>query len=322
MNLCRSPNRIARHLAALTPATSPAAVEARGYSTGGAALAPQSLQYLTSIGMTGAGVNANSGNVCLGGNQPNRFNFKNSAGTTVILVMWEMVKGDYQAIFMNARQAAITYTLAPDAGVTVSVANGISGGWAAVHVGSTKLTANGQIDNTQGEYTTGPYGTIDVTREIQMNGHDMSIQLSGSNCRSDGNTCVFTCKSGSTCGESGSYDLTNCNPNKVPGANNQMVNGNPEGGCQGFANGGDINVTFKANMLSGTGAGSYPSQPSATGAPAPAPSQGGGYGTNPPAPAPSSGGYGTGGSPAPSTPKYGTPPGGWGSIDYSGVTKA
>ena len=82
-----------------------------------------------------------------------------------------------------------------------------------------------------------------------MSGHPMHIELD-SGCISDLETCVFQCKDGSnTCWEAGTYELANCVPAEEggqPGAANGSNYGQPSGGCQGFENGGHINVTFSS----------------------------------------------------------------------------
>jgi len=72
----------------------------------------------------------------------------------------------------------------------------------------TVLSPFGQIQNTWVEYTYGSYGTVDVSREITMSGHAVSV--STGTCTSNMNTCVFVCNSGNTCGSAGSYTLENC----------------------------------------------------------------------------------------------------------------
>jgi hypothetical protein len=194
--------------------------------------------------MAGQGINARSpnGNVWIGNDGPNRFTFTNRASSpspvSVTLILWDQAPGDYQASFMNVRRPKISYSL-PNVGdsVTVSLANGVSGGWAALTDHATTLSQYGQISNTWGEFTTGNSATVDVSRLVNMGGNKMSIKVS-TGCVSNMNTCVFTCKSGNTCGTSGSYDLTNCANGSQPGASYGVWDGNPSGGCQGWSNGG------------------------------------------------------------------------------------
>jgi hypothetical protein len=155
-----------------------------------------------------------------------------------------MPPNDYQSSFMNVRLPQISYSLGDLETVTISAANDISGGWAGLYNEITTLSQYGQIYNTWGEFTTGSYATVDVTREVNMAGNGMSINLD-SGCISNLDTCSFQCVSGNTCGDSGTYSLVNCAPASQPGATYGVDGkGNPSGGCQGFSNGGHMDVTF------------------------------------------------------------------------------
>lgn len=206
---------------------------------------------MSNIGMAGQGDNAvsNNGNIWIGGDGPNTFTFTNQATSPspvpVILILWDMPAGDYQSSFMNVRRSKISYSL-PNIGdsVTISLANGVSGGWAALNNHATTLSQWGQIYNTWGEFTSGAYATVDVSREVNMGGNVMSIRTSGG-CTSNMNTCVFTCKNGqNTCGDSGTYQLENCAAGSQPGASYGLYDGNPSGGCQGWSNGGHLDISL------------------------------------------------------------------------------
>ncbi|KAH8886070.1 hypothetical protein GQ53DRAFT_348289 [Thozetella sp. PMI_491] len=207
-------------------------------------------QHMSDIGMYSQGSNSytSNGNIWIGSNGPNTFTFTNNATSpspvSVTLIMWDNPPLDYVSSFMNVRTPKVSYSL-PNVGdsVTISVANGISGGWAALNNHVTTLSQYGQIYNTWGEFTTGDYATVDVSREVNMGGNIMSIKVS-TGCVSDMNTCVFQCKSGNTCGESLTYDLVNCTSGSQTGATYGLYNGNPSGGCQGWSNGGHIDVSL------------------------------------------------------------------------------
>ncbi|KAK2616310.1 hypothetical protein QQS21_000744 [Conoideocrella luteorostrata] len=203
-------------------------------------------EYMASIGILGQGVNAmsDSGRIWIGEGGPNTFTFKNDADGPLIVVLWDFPPSDYEASFMNARHAAVSSSL-PRKGdrVVVSLANGVSGGWSALVNQNTKLSQYGQIDNTWGEFTTGNYATVDISREVNMRGTSMSVRTSGG-CVSDMNRCVFVCKSGDKCGESGSYTLQDCQPGSQPGANYWTDNVNASGGCQAWSNGGHLEITL------------------------------------------------------------------------------
>lgn len=201
--------------------------------------------HMASIGMNAQGINSYTpnGNIWLGNQGPNTFVFTNTGGaSSVILIVWHQPSGDYSSSFMAARQPKISYSLRPGASVTVSIANGVSGGFAGLYNQATPLTQWGQIDNTWGEFTTGDWATVDVTREVNMGGNAMEIVVQGSGCVSDMSRCSFQCKSGNTCWESGSYNLVDCQ--SQPGAAYQLYGVDPSGGCQGFSNGGQVIVSL------------------------------------------------------------------------------
>ncbi|KAJ9136556.1 effector 5 protein [Pleurostoma richardsiae] len=231
--------------------TLPAPVTKRSFScrTLAYGLSAADCQHMSDIGMAGQGANptSNNGVVWIGSDGPNTFTFTNQATNPspvpVALILWNAPSGDYQASFMNVRTPQISYSL-PNTGdsVTISVANGISGAWAALNNQVTVLSQYGQIYNTWGEFTTGQYATVDISREVNMGGNVMSLKVAASGCVANMYTCAFQCKSGNTCGSSGTYDLVNCAAGSQPGASYGTYDGNPSGGCTGFSNGGHLDI--------------------------------------------------------------------------------
>lgn len=206
--------------------------------------------YMSSIGMYGQGTNAvsNNGAVWIGDDGANTFTFTNDATSPsdvgVILILWEATS--YESSFVTAVAPAISYSL-PNVGdsVTISVANSISGAWAALNNHATVLSEYGQIYNTWGEFTTGDYATVDVSREVNMSGNNMTITVQDTGCVSDMDTCVFICNSGTTCGDSGTYSLENCAAGSQDGASYGTYDGNPSGGCTGFSDGGHLDILLQ-----------------------------------------------------------------------------
>ncbi|KAF7921429.1 uncharacterized protein EAE98_004542 [Botrytis deweyae] len=221
-------------------------LEKRGFSCNSpvAGLTAADCKHMSTIGMAGMGTNAKAANgaVWIGTQGPNTFVFKNSAAAPVTVIIWTQAAGDYQSSFMNARKPQVSYSLGAGQSVTISMANGVSGGWAGLYDQKTTLSQYGQVFNTWGEFTTGAYATVDVSREINMGGNAMTIQVGS--CTSSMSKCVFTCKSGNTCGNAGTYSLINCAAGSQTGATYGLASGQPSGGCQGFNNGGKVSVTF------------------------------------------------------------------------------
>ncbi|KAJ1326461.1 hypothetical protein MN608_07908 [Microdochium nivale] len=227
-------------------------IMAFGCSSRPTGLNQKDCEYMSKIGMAGVGANSKSSSskIWIGTNGPNKFTFKNSGtGAPVTLILWDFPPSDFEASFMNVRRPKISYSLPkPGDSVTISVANGVSGAFSHLAGHKTKLSQWGQVYNTWGEFTTGPYATVDVSRLVNTGGNGIAIKVENNGCKSHFTKCYFDCKNAAakSCGESGTYNLVNCKPGSQPGATLGWLNGNPEGGCQGFANGGKLTVDLKA----------------------------------------------------------------------------
>ncbi|KAK0725491.1 hypothetical protein B0H67DRAFT_480101, partial [Lasiosphaeris hirsuta] len=209
-------------------------------------LSVEDCEHMAVIGMAGQGQNAigeKGAGIWIGSEGPNTFTFINTAKVPVTVIVWYRAMGDDKSSFVGARAPKISYSLpfVNDA-VDISLGNEVPGGWSAVYNRSTKLTPYGQIDNTFGEFSTGTYATIDVSRLVTMSGNPMTVKVSGG-CLADMKTCVYACNSETdSCGAAGTYSLLNCR-----GANAvQSVDpdGNPTGGCGGWSNGGHVDIMF------------------------------------------------------------------------------
>ncbi|KAM3505399.1 hypothetical protein MY11210_007990 [Beauveria gryllotalpidicola] len=209
-------------------------------------LSHQDCQHMSDIGFGSMGMNSDGDNgvIWVGDDGHTTFTFCNRAEDDYMtVVVW--LQTDGESSFVNVRQPYVTWSL-PSHGdsVTVSMAPGISGAFAALHRHVTVLR-DGQVFNTWGEWSTGPYATVDVSREPNMAGNRIEIETSGG-CRANMDRCVFKCIDGNRCGASGEYYLEDC------GAGSQLGNphigfdhqGNPTGGCGGIENGGHVHVDF------------------------------------------------------------------------------
>jgi len=224
-------------------------LEKRSFGCGSpvAGLSVADCEWMSQIGMFAQGINdyGNNGLIWIGGDGPNVFHFGNIASGPINVIVWYQNDNpiNYAASFMNVEQPYISYSLAVGQIVEVSIANGVSGGFAAIHQGSTTLSQYGQIYNTWGEFTSGNYATIDITREVNMNGDNLDIEVSGG-CALDNTMCAYTCYSGNTCGDAGTYELLNCLPGSQPNAAGAFIDGEWTGGCQGWSYGGTILAAF------------------------------------------------------------------------------
>ena len=180
----------------------------------------------------GQNSNTNNGQCWLGSDGPNTNVVKNGASEPIIVVVWGPV-GSWMTD--AAKAPLITVSLAPGQSQTISCAD-ISGGMAALY-GDTTLSPYGQVYNTWVEFTYGSWGTVNVSREVRMDGNPVSVV--GSKCTTDMNTCVFTCKSGNTCGDVNTYQINNCGAQN----NGQASADGMNGGCLMGANA-QLTTTF------------------------------------------------------------------------------
>jgi hypothetical protein len=191
---------------------------------------------LTALGLLSAGVNAanSAGGVWLGDDGPYKNEVVNESGEDLILVVW----GTFGS-WVNAVQPHITASIPAGQSVCVSASSGQTGAMTTIH-SDTELV-NGQIKNTWVEFTFGEYGVIDVSREVDMQGHSFSVV--GPSCTTDMETCVFKCGGGELVCTFG-YVLENCANGSQPGANYGTYEGAPSGGCGGMGPAATLKTTI------------------------------------------------------------------------------
>jgi len=156
----------------------------------------------------------------------NTLEFFNNAAEEVVIVIWDSNIG-YQSSFVGSSQPLVTRSIAPGESCTLNMDSTTSGAFAPVFP-DTCMSQFGQIKQTWGEYTFDKYiGGFDVSREVYANGRNITM-VGENGCTSDMNRCVFKCKDPSvdTCGQAGTYQLTNCNQ---PGS--MVGTGYTDGGC-------------------------------------------------------------------------------------------
>jgi len=189
---------------------------------------------LSSLGcQTGTNAASDNGGVWLGGGGAYTNTFTNNAGDDLVLVVWGP-----DASWVNANKPLITVDLPAGASQLVSFASGSIGAWSAIYPDT--VMSNGQISNTWGEYTMSDIGVVDVSREVNMNGHPMTVV--GPQCTTDMNTCVFVCSSGTVCMTD--YQLLNCASGSQPGAQYGTYGGFPSGGCGGLGESAALTTYF------------------------------------------------------------------------------
>lgn len=148
--------------------------------------------------------------------------FINTSGESITLIIWGSGSS-----YVNTEAPLITHSLNNEDSLDISFAENGSGAWAAIY--SDTILVNGQVFETWGEYTfDGQYSTLDVSREVNMHGRDMSIETEG--CTSDMNTCVFRCTDDvASCWQN--YELANCAAGSQGGASYGSYAGSASGGC-------------------------------------------------------------------------------------------
>jgi hypothetical protein len=184
-----------------------------------------STKLLTDMAFKAVGLNGEDSGcgVWLGEDGPYTNEFINESGEDLILVIW----GPWGS-WVNAIQPLITVSIENGTSSVISFANGQTGAWSAIYEDTAML--NGQISNTWGEYTFSEMGVVDVSREPNMKGKQMSIH--GPTCVSDMEKCVFVCPDSDVCMYG--YQLLNCDPASQPGAQYGLDFGAPTGGCGGL----------------------------------------------------------------------------------------
>ena len=202
--------------------------------------------YLNGTGMKAPGLNPKNQtdgyDIWISEDGPNTFTFMNNAtnGTSLILVVWDHdPESTTDSSFLTMRAPNITHPIPHGQNFTISVANNVSGAWAAMYVNSsapeywpdTNLNKYGQVNGTWGEFKTGRNATIAVSRLVNMRGRPMSVDIEGSKCVANHSKCAFTCYNHLTCdrGVPGDYYLSGCNGTYVEDQSYWVV---PSEGCE------------------------------------------------------------------------------------------
>lgn len=196
---------------------------------------------ITSLGAkVGKNSKTNQNGIWLGKDSKWRAQFTNDNSQSVVLFCWR--SNDFKNMCINEMQPEISVGLKSGQSVDISFEENASAACAPVYP-DTKLAMFGGVDNTWFEVTFGPQGAFDVSRNVNMNGNNISAQ--GSKCKSDMDTCVFKCKNGMTTCEKGSdYDLFNCGSSNGGGGGYDPIMAGTGGGCAMGQDGETIKVVM------------------------------------------------------------------------------
>jgi hypothetical protein len=163
----------------------------------------------------------------------------NNGANEAIFYCWKA--NGFTGMIIKDNTPDISVGLKPGQTVGLSFAPNVPAACAPAST-KTKLALFGGLDETWAEVTFGTNGAFDVSRNVNMNG--CNISMVGSKCTSDMDTCVFKCKDSSAKSCTYGYDLMNCGAGSGGGGGYDPIMGGTGGGCAMAANGERIKVSF------------------------------------------------------------------------------
>ena len=192
------------------------------------------------MGISSVGENAvsNNGGLWIGEDSPWKSVFTNDANRDLVLFCWKA--NGFSGMSLNVNKPAISVGLKPGQKVTVSFAEGVPSACAHAFEDTT-LAIFGGLFQTWSEYTFGPQGAFDVSRNVNMKGNPVSMK--GSKCTSDMNTCVFHCQDQNAPSCETGYALAGMDAPGCGGGYDPVMQG-VGGGCSMGHDGETVQVTF------------------------------------------------------------------------------
>ncbi|CAO2647606.1 Nn.00g085280.m01.CDS01 [Neocucurbitaria sp. VM-36] len=184
---------------------------------------------------------SNNGGIWVGTDSAWQAEFTNDANKNAVLYCWKA--NGFSGMSVNVNQPDISVGLKSGESVNLSFAPNVPAACAPAFADSA-LALFGGLDQTWFEVTFGEYGAFDISRNVNMNGCNISSK--GSKCTSDMDTCVFKCKdsSVSSCEKGTDYDLFNCDASSGGGGGYDTVMAGTGGGCSMGSSGEKIQVVF------------------------------------------------------------------------------
>lgn len=184
---------------------------------------------------------SNNGGIWIGDDSAWQTTWTNDGNDPAVVYCW---KADgFSGMSINVNVPDVSVALKGGESVTLSFAENVPAACAPMF-DSSKLALFGGCDQTWFEVTFGQFGAFDISRNVNMKGHNISSK--GSKCTSDMNTCVFKCKDENalSCEKGTDYDLFNCGANQGGGGGYDTKMAGTGGGCAMGSNGEKIQVTF------------------------------------------------------------------------------
>ncbi|KAF1912164.1 hypothetical protein BDU57DRAFT_80653 [Ampelomyces quisqualis] len=182
---------------------------------------------------------SDNGGIWVGGDGPWGMDVTNSGTTDSVFFCWKA--NGFSGMSINTNVPEISVGMKPGQSVQLSFAPNVPAACAPASA-SNQLAFFGGVDDTWAEVTFGQNGAFDVSRNVNMNGSNISMK--GSQCTSDMNTCVFKCQDPNAKSCEKGYDLLNCHAGNGGGGGYDVKMAGVGGGCTMASTGERIQVTF------------------------------------------------------------------------------
>jgi hypothetical protein len=182
---------------------------------------------------------SNNGGIWIGGDSEWGMDVTNSGSNEAVFYCWKA--NGFSGMSINKFIPDISVGMKPGQTVKLSFAANVPAACAPASA-STQLALFGGLDETWAEVTFGNNGAFDVSRNVNMNG--CNISMKGSKCVSDMNTCVFKCADPNAKSCEKGYNLLNCDAGNGGGGGYDPIMAGVGGGCAMASDGERIKVSF------------------------------------------------------------------------------
>jgi hypothetical protein len=182
---------------------------------------------------------SNNGGIWIGGDSEWGMDVTNSGSDEAVFYCWKA--NGFSGMSINKFIPDVSVGMKPGQTVKLSFAANVPAACAPASA-STQLALFGGLDQTWAEVTFGNNGAFDVSRNVNMNG--CNISMKGSKCVSDMNTCVFKCQDENAKSCEKGYNLLNCDAGNGGGGGYDPIMAGVGGGCAMASNGERIKVSF------------------------------------------------------------------------------
>ncbi|KAH7381254.1 hypothetical protein DE146DRAFT_279822 [Phaeosphaeria sp. MPI-PUGE-AT-0046c] len=182
---------------------------------------------------------SNNGGIWVGSDSKWGLEVTNNGNSDAVFYCWQ--SNGYTGMSVNKFKPDVSVGMKKGQTVKLSFAENVPAACAPA-TSTGKLAMFGGIDDTWAEVTFGQWGAFDVSRNVNMNGCNISMQ--GSKCKSDMNTCVFKCQDANAKSCEKGYKLDNCDASNGGGGGYDPKMDGVGGGCAMGSSGEWIKVAF------------------------------------------------------------------------------